>query len=576
MKLPPLVERELRAQARWPGFFWLRGLLAVAAGFQGYELLDRYALAPGNLSAGFAGGPVTVVSGLTLLRQMSWLLFAATLLMALLSADSISRERREGTLGLLLLTGLTPSQIVHAKMLSCGLTSFAVLLGCLPALMLPVLAGGVSGAEAAMTGIGLLNTLFVALAAGLWVSARFRERRIAILATLGLLAALTVGAQILGGAIFGPHASSALRIFGLAGWMTAARRPFLFNPLFLFWFALMQAVGWLFLTRSATALAGNWQDEPQKHFREPELTDGWAAGGQAESGETAAAKAIAAEAPLRASWLTNPRPWDADPVRWRAEQMGPMAGVVWLAVGLDFLAQFGVLGSIFNPGDVSAGSWGLLSFFGIVVILFSGALLASAGARFFGRSRREQDLELLLTTPVGCRNILAGQWHVLVQALVWPLGVVLAVGLPSGICLIYDWTHGNYREAWSSLPPLLIAVNLTLEVVAVCWVAMYLGLRGRNIMTTAAWTVGLAELLPMALAIGLMVCWNRLTAHAPGAALWRGENRTEVLALLFFLAKNAALIAWARRGLHRDLRLEDDADSKVKIAVVAQVPLPNC
>jgi hypothetical protein len=75
MKLPPLVERELRAGARWPGFFWLRGLLAVAAGFQGYELLDRYALAPGNLPAGFAGGPLMVVSGLTLLRQMLALLF---------------------------------------------------------------------------------------------------------------------------------------------------------------------------------------------------------------------------------------------------------------------------------------------------------------------------------------------------------------------------------------------------------------------------------------------------------------------------------------------------------------------
>src|SRR5512144_2274542 len=141
LALPPLVERELRAGARRPLFYWLRGLLALAAGFQGYELLDRFAkgppLAP-NLIPWLPSG--AFITGADLLHQMSWLLFLATLLMGLVSADSITRERREGTLGLLLLTDLTPRGIVWGKMLSCGLTSFLVLLGSLPALMFPVLA----------------------------------------------------------------------------------------------------------------------------------------------------------------------------------------------------------------------------------------------------------------------------------------------------------------------------------------------------------------------------------------------------------------------------------------------------
>ena len=77
------------------------------------------------------------------IKWLAWLPFVAALLMGLASADSINRERREGTLGLLLLTDLTPVQIVSGKMLSCGLTSFVALLGFLPALMIPVLAGGV-------------------------------------------------------------------------------------------------------------------------------------------------------------------------------------------------------------------------------------------------------------------------------------------------------------------------------------------------------------------------------------------------------------------------------------------------
>ncbi|MCX6865272.1 MAG: ABC transporter permease, partial [Verrucomicrobia bacterium] len=161
LALPPLVELELRAGARRPLFYWMRGLLALAAGFQGYELLDHYMLRPPPASGmpwvAPAGGFIT---GAVVLHQMSWLLFLATLLMGLVGADSINRERREGTLGLLLLTDLTPEQIVWGKMLSCGLTSFLVLLGALPALMFPVLAGGVTGSEAAMIGLGLLNTLF--------------------------------------------------------------------------------------------------------------------------------------------------------------------------------------------------------------------------------------------------------------------------------------------------------------------------------------------------------------------------------------------------------------------------------
>ena len=160
--LPPLVERELRAGARRPLFYWLRGLLALAAGFQGYELLDHFVMGPPPAPGmSWLAPSATFINGATLLHQMSWLLFLAALLMGLVSADTITRERRDGTLSLLLLTDQTPREIVWGKMLSCGLTTFLVLLGSLPALMFPVLAGGVTGSEAALTGLGLLNTLFV-------------------------------------------------------------------------------------------------------------------------------------------------------------------------------------------------------------------------------------------------------------------------------------------------------------------------------------------------------------------------------------------------------------------------------
>ena len=112
-----------------------------------------------------------------------------------------------------------------------------------------------TGSEAALTGLGLLNTLFVALAAGLWMSTVFRERRYAVPATLGLVAALAFGPEVLGGSYFGMGAVPFFRLFGLAGWMTAAHLPGLFKLLFVVWFMMMNALGWLFLWRAGATLA---------------------------------------------------------------------------------------------------------------------------------------------------------------------------------------------------------------------------------------------------------------------------------------------------------------------------------
>jgi ABC-type transport system involved in multi-copper enzyme maturation permease subunit len=541
--LPPLVERELRGGARRPLFYWLRGLLALAAGFQGYELL---AMAPAGPS--LTGAPV--------LRQMAWLLFLVTLLMALVSAESINRERREGTLGLLLLTDLTAGEIVRGKMLACGLTSFLVLLGALPALMFPVLAGGVTGSEAAMTGIGLINTLFVALAAGLWMSTLFRERRHAIPATLGLLAALAFGPEVLGNSVFGPTATPVFRLFGLAGWMTAAQLPVVLSPLFVFWLAITHALGWVFLWRATVTLAATWQDQPHKQFREPGPAGEWptsAAAPPPQEGLTPTPEAATALA--CASWLTDPRPWDADPIRWRVERLGSVEGLIWLAVALSFVAQLGTLGSFRNLGAAPVGIWGVVSLASMGVIVFSSALMAWAGARFFRDTRQQQDLEFLLTTPLGGRDILRGQWRVLCRALAWPLGLVLALALPATLSIAYDFATGCQTDFWFLLQFVLIAVNLALEAAALCWVGMRFGLRGRDSITAVAGTVGLVQLLPLGLAAALMWGWVWLSVFSPVPAMSRGKMPPVILALLFFVAKNLALIVWTRFRLRRELRL---------------------
>jgi hypothetical protein len=237
------------------------------------------------------------------------------------------------------------------------------------------------------------------------------------------------------------------------------------------------------------------------------------------------------------------------------EQLGSAEGLIWLAVALNFLAQFGTLGPILNVGAAPADTWGFVSFVGMAVILFSGGLIAWAGARFFQDSRRQQDLELLLTTPQGSRHILGGQWCVLRRALTWPLGAVLVLALPTGISLLYDYVNDYQREYWSMLQPFLIAVNLTLEAVALCWVGIRFGLHGRNAITAVVGTVGLVQLLPLVLAVGLMWAWSWVPSRWSSLTMARGKMPPIIFALLFFVAKNLALIVWARLRLRRELRL---------------------
>ena len=555
--IPPLVERELLAGGSRRAFFWLRGALALVAWLLGYDLLNHGLMAP-VAPPGVAVGPG--VGGGEMLQQMSALLFIVSLLMGLMGADSINRERREGTLGLLLLTGLTPLQIVLGKLLSCGVTSFLVLLGALPALVFPVLVGGARGSDGILIALGLLNALFVSLAAGLWMSALFRERRYAIPATLALVGALAFGAELGGVGLFGAGAVGPMRLLGLGGWITCTRLPIpLLERFFWFalWFVLVHAFGWLLLLMASTTLAGNWQDKPSRHRRPPPPPDLWADWTHPLPPPVPAipAAALADAVIVPASPLPDPRPWDADPIRWRMEQLGSPQGIIWLAVLADFMAQFGTLGGIFNGNTTASSSWGLLSFSGAAVMVLSSSLLAWAGARFFQHASRQQDLELLLTTPVGGENILSGQWRVLWHGLRWPLCLVVGLVLPASVSLVYDLVAGHSYSVTEVLPAFLVGVNLALEAMALCWVGVAFGLRARSLFSAILWTVGVVQLLPLALAIGGLWVWASLGGSAEAGAGLPAKIPPVVPALLFFLVKNTAFSLWTPFQLRRDLRV---------------------
>ncbi len=167
----PLILRELRSEARRPWNYWLR-LLAGAI----VTSLFAFAMVARGLSVAANGG---MLFGLV----TKVLYYSIWLFVPLLTADCLSREKREGTLGLLFLTPLKASEIVLAKSAVHLFRAMSFLCAALPVIIIPLLMGGVSGRNIIELFAGHLGTILVALSAGLLASAFAREWVRAVLLT---------------------------------------------------------------------------------------------------------------------------------------------------------------------------------------------------------------------------------------------------------------------------------------------------------------------------------------------------------------------------------------------------------
>src|SRR5215467_963372 len=148
-----MVERELRvgllrrkAREQWVRAAWIAG---------GITLFFLLFMAVGSSSS----------SGRALFRFLFVLACAGVVTRGFgLTADLFSEERRNGTLGLLVLTGLTPLEIFANKLFGAALLSSYGLLGSLPFFAIPFLAGGVSAAQFLFALVFLVNTLLFCVA----------------------------------------------------------------------------------------------------------------------------------------------------------------------------------------------------------------------------------------------------------------------------------------------------------------------------------------------------------------------------------------------------------------------------
>jgi ABC-type transport system involved in multi-copper enzyme maturation permease subunit len=183
MSLLSISERELRVAARKRRTYEIRMSTAIIG----------LAVCASTLELVTVTG-ASAIPGDLLFRVLSWITFGSVCITgSLLSADSVSREKREGTLGLLFLANLRGASVALGKLFSHGLIALYSVLGMMPVMAIPLLLGGGDLASLGRAGLAFILTLLIALTIALICSTLCERAWTASAAAISSMAVLTIG-----------------------------------------------------------------------------------------------------------------------------------------------------------------------------------------------------------------------------------------------------------------------------------------------------------------------------------------------------------------------------------------------
>lgn len=109
----------------------------------------------------------------------------------------ITSERDSGTLDLMTAAGLSPSGIIAGKYISALLFGAVAVFSCFPALLIPLLYGGVGFSACLVLMVSFLPTAALVLAIGLYASSAAKSSSSAAAEGYGIITALTAGPLII-------------------------------------------------------------------------------------------------------------------------------------------------------------------------------------------------------------------------------------------------------------------------------------------------------------------------------------------------------------------------------------------
>jgi hypothetical protein len=477
MTVLPIVARELRAASRRRGTVWWRA--SAAAAVLGVGVWSYLAMAdsspPGDIGQMLFG----IMAG----SSVAYCLLGGPLF----TADCLSREKRDGTLGLLFLTDLKGYDVVLGKLTATSLNAAFGVLAMVPLLAVPLLLGGVTLDEVARMALVIVNTLYFSLTAGICVSAVSRSARKAVLGTGTLLLLLTCVPPL------------AARVWDLVP--VPSRTPLLMpSPVFTFIMAFETAykvrpdafwgslgtthlLGWLFLGTACALAPRVWRDK--------------AAGRSLGLGKRLEFWAF--DPPERRAFRA--RLLEQNPYFWLAARARLRPALVW--------AAFAVAGCLWLAGLAKEHRDWLDPFICFLTCgLLNGLLkvwLAVESGRQLAEDRHAATLEALLTTPLSVREILKGQFLALQRQFLGPVALTLSTFMLSLSVTLSHSMDEESRALWVSIYA-AATISLVADAAALHWIGMWLAIKARNPQRAVIGVIARILVLPWVVwAVGVVI-----------------------------------------------------------------------
>jgi ABC-type transport system involved in multi-copper enzyme maturation permease subunit len=516
----PVVERELRAASRRAGTYRIRfwSVLAIFV-FFAWQVLK---MTNGQLNSRRAG--------MDLFQNLVfWCAIFSLLIGVVATSDSVSQEKREGTLGLLFLTDLKGYDVILGKLVAHSINGFYALVAILPILGMPLLMGGVSLLQFSKEVMALLTAIVFSLSAGIFISTCSRSERKALVYTFLVVALITCAPFVI--MIWLDDRKIVAKAHLWKGWfispgfaigMAFDTPPFW--PAWSYWLSI--AWSWLssflFLGIAARIAPRSWT----------------------EAGKKATSRNGSAKARRSAVGMSHCSFLDQNPFLWLALRGEASAGRVWLFI----LALFGIwcffwarVGSIARSPDVIIPA---------ALIMHTTLKIWAAGeaSRRFVEDRRNGAMEFLLSTPLTEWDIIHGQWQALRRQFLWPIVFILVWE----IAVVWSMFNAQMMNTYHPIDefPLLFCMILflPLDFVTLGWSGMWLGMTSKSRGRAMLFALSVVIVLPIVLAYAAKTLSYEISRPTPFGP---NENKLAfaVFLVIFSVLTDALFASRSRRHL---------------------------
>ena len=381
------------------------------------------------------------------------------------TADCLSEEKREGTLGLLFLTDLKGYDVVIGKLMASSMNAFYSVLAIVPVSALPLLLGGLTPGEFGRMALVAVNTLLFSLSIGLLVSSLSRSAQKAAATTLflliifnGLLPACGLSLAVVGKTV-GIKPIFLLPSAGFSFFQALDSQYIGDKKLFWYSVGLLHLVTWCCLGLASLIAPHSWQERPAgvRRLRWRERCALWLNGDAIE----------------RRTFRT--RLLEQNAFYWLSARVRARPAYVWAFMAL--VACFWVWGLAKFRRD-----WLGFPVYGGTALLLNGALrywFAAESVRQLGEERKAGTLELLLSTPLSVPEILGGQALALSRQFLGPVLLTLALETTFLLAVPSDISEPDDRALWFSAGTAFMLM-LVADIVAMHWLGMWLALTAKN------------------------------------------------------------------------------------------------